>query len=86
MTVPHKGPLTRLTVNLVPRADKALTLATELTQDSRTDVVNRAIQLYAYVEHVMSRGGEFLVREDGKTSKILLSYPDPRVSQQEDPA
>lgn len=63
-------------MNLIPRADKALTLAVKLTEDSKTDVINRAIQLYAYVEEVTSRGGEFLIREDGKTSRILLTYPD----------
>lgn len=46
----------RLTVNLIPRADKALQLAVQLTGDSKTDTVNRALQVYAYLEYVISRG------------------------------
>ena len=39
--------LTKLTVNLVPNAVKALNHAAELTGDTRTDTVNRALQVYA---------------------------------------
>ena len=67
----------RLTVNLIPRADKALQLAVQLTGDSKTDTVNRALQVYAYLEYVISRGSEVLIRErDGSTGRIILGYPD----------
>lgn len=82
MTSSQKEPLTRLTVNLIPRASRALTLATEITEDSKTDVINRAIQFYAFAEHVIANGGEILIREDGKVSKVLLSYPSRDVSQE----
>lgn len=75
MSSSQREPLVRLTVNLVPRADTALTLVSQLTGDSKTDSVNRAIQVYAYIESVLARGGEFLVREDGETSKVILDYP-----------
>lgn len=75
MTASQKEPLTRLTVNLIPRANRSLILATEITGDSKTDTVNRALQVYAYLEHVASRGGEILIREDGEVAKVLLSYP-----------
>lgn len=39
--------LTKLTVNLVPRAVAALQAAAETTGDTRTDTVNRALQMYA---------------------------------------
>jgi hypothetical protein len=39
--------LTRLTVNLTPRSVKALHVAAEMTELSRTDTVNRALQIYA---------------------------------------
>jgi len=66
----------RLTVNLIPRADKALQLAVQLTGDSKTDTVNRALQVYAYLEYVISRGSEVLIRErDGSTGRIILGYP-----------
>lgn len=39
--------LTKLTVNLTAKAEKALRKASRDTGDSETDVVNRAIQVYA---------------------------------------
>jgi hypothetical protein len=57
------GPLERITVNLTGRASRALDLATELTGDTKTDTVNRALQVYAYLEQVTARGGSVYVRE-----------------------
>jgi hypothetical protein len=57
------GPLERITVNLTGRASRALELATELTGDTKTDTVNRALQVYAYMEQVTARGGSVYVRE-----------------------
>jgi len=59
------GPLERITVNLTGRASRALELATELTGDTKTDTINRALQVYAYLEEVTSRGGSIYVRESG---------------------
>lgn len=67
-----KSDLVRLTVNLIPRAYTAMVLASEITGDSRTDTINRAVQLYAYVEHVISNGGELLVRENGELSVVKM--------------
>ncbi len=39
--------LTRVTVNLIPKADKAMERAAELTGDTKTDTINRALQYYA---------------------------------------
>jgi hypothetical protein len=39
--------LTKVTVNCTPRAIAALGRVTEATGDSKTDSINRAIQLYA---------------------------------------
>jgi hypothetical protein len=57
------GPLERITVNLTGRASRALELATELTGDTKTDSVNRALQIYAYLEQVTAQGGSIYVRE-----------------------
>lgn len=57
------GPLERITVNLTARASRALELATQLTGDSKTDTVNRALQFYAYMEEISSRGGYVYVKE-----------------------
>jgi hypothetical protein len=57
------GPLERVTVNLTPRSSQALEVATELTGDTKTDTVNRALQIYAFMEQVTNQGGSIYVRE-----------------------
>jgi hypothetical protein len=57
------GPLERITVNLIARASRALQKVAELTGDTKTDSINRAIQIYAYLEEVSSRGGAIYVKE-----------------------
>jgi hypothetical protein len=57
------GGLVRITVNLTARASRALDLASELTGDTKTDTLNRALQVYAYLEQVTARGGSVYVRE-----------------------
>ena len=66
--------LTRLTVNLIPKADAALELAARVTGLSRTDTVNRALQFYAYMMAVKDNGGEVLIRErkDWKLQRLVL--------------
>lgn len=66
---PSGGTLERVTVNLTPRSARALELATQLTGDSKTDAINRAIQVYAYLEHVTSEGGSVHVRESPEDSE-----------------
>lgn len=54
----HGGsPLERVTVNLIARASRALQLVSDLTGDSKTDSINRAIQVYAYLEEINANGG-----------------------------
>jgi hypothetical protein len=43
------GNLRKLTVNLYPKAVDALQAASNMTGDNRTDTVNRALQIYAYL-------------------------------------
>lgn len=54
--------LTRLTVNLIPKAAAALDEAVELSGDSRTDTINRAVQAYAFMLKA-HQGGGFYVRQ-----------------------
>lgn len=64
------GGLERVTVNLIPRASRALEQAGQLTGDSKTDTINRALQVYAYLEDVWSKGGAILVEIDGKQTEL----------------
>ena len=66
------GPLERVTVNLTARASRALEQAAELTGDSKTDTINRALQVYAYLEQVTQEGGALYVRESPDKEPQLI--------------
>lgn len=53
---PRQPELTKVSANFVPRAIAALDLASEITGDSRTDVLNRAVQVYAYLVKAADEG------------------------------
>jgi hypothetical protein len=57
--------LRRITVNLTPRAWEGLAQAMKLTRDSKTDTLNRAIQVYAYLVNITQNDGEVFVRDAG---------------------
>lgn len=61
-----REPLERVTVNLISRASRALEQVSELTGDTKTDSINRAIQIYAYLEEVTTSGGSIYVQEAGE--------------------
>jgi hypothetical protein len=50
-------------VNLTPRGSRALEVATELTEDTKTDTINRALEIYAYLQQVTAHGGAIYARE-----------------------
>jgi hypothetical protein len=52
----------RITVALVPKAAEDLARTIRRTGLSKTDIVNRAITLYEYVDARLSGGDELLVR------------------------
>ena len=73
MTTPTPDDLTRLTVNLVPRAVVALANARALTEDTGTDTVNRAIQVYAEIVECAQQPSRVLEVDlfgDGRFYKI----------------
>lgn len=64
------GGLERLTVNLIPRASRALEQACQLTGDSKTDTINRALQVYAYLEEVWAKDGAVLVKTGDSVTEV----------------
>ncbi|MEV6013390.1 hypothetical protein AB0M29_42395 [Streptomyces sp. NPDC051976] len=64
----------RVTVNLSARSSAALETASGLSGDTKTDTINRAIQVYAYLEEMASRGGELYVQEPGEASPVRLRF------------
>jgi hypothetical protein len=66
------GPLERVTVNLIARASRALQRVVDRTGDSKTDAINRAIQVYAYLVEIDANGGTITVRETKGSDPQLL--------------
>jgi hypothetical protein len=64
----------RITVALVPKAAEDLQHTVERTGLSKTDIVNRALSLYEYVDARLADGDELLVRnnETGQVEVIKL--------------
>ena len=62
----------RFTVALVPRAATDLQSTHERTRMSKTDIVNRAVSLYEFVEAEVSAGAELIVRRDGDDYVVEL--------------
>jgi hypothetical protein len=67
--------LVQVTVNLTLRSAAAMELAAGIAGDSRTDTINRALQVYAYFERLISEGGEIHVREPGGSDLERLTFP-----------
>ena len=56
----------RVTVNLTQKSADALREAVELTGDSKTDVINRALQVYAFIQRkTQGEGALFISPGDG---------------------
>jgi hypothetical protein len=55
----------RVTVNLTAKAKDALYEVAHHTDDTKTDTINRALIIYAYLERIMREGGKVYVRESG---------------------
>lgn len=53
--------LTRVTVNLIPKAAEALDHAAALDRMSKTDTINRAVQIYDYLIDKGAHGYEILI-------------------------
>jgi hypothetical protein len=60
-------PLERVTVNLTARTASALDATSGMTGDTKTDTINRALQVYAFLEHVAARGGTIFIGDKAGT-------------------
>lgn len=61
-----------ITVTLISQAAEALNTTAEFLGLSRTDVINRALQMYAFFEFERATGTEILVRRAGRTSRLKI--------------
>lgn len=62
----------RVTVALIPKAGEDLQRLQKRTGLSKTDLVNRAITLYEFIEAEVEAGAELIVRRDGQDYLIKL--------------
>lgn len=63
----------RLTTNLTRRSSEALTYLHETEEMSKTDVINRALQLYQFTVQSRERGENLaVVKSDGSVMKLHL--------------
>lgn len=64
----------RLTVNLTPRASEALERASRESGDSKTDTVNRALQVYVLIQELCKRGGGSIrvIHPDGEVERVHI--------------
>lgn len=71
--------LTKLTVNMTSTAMEALNETAERLGDTRTDTLNRAIQLYAHVTALkVGEGISYAVREEDEPVTIARVRTRPR--------
>jgi hypothetical protein len=55
--------LEKVTVNLTSRSAEALGKTVAATGDSKTDVINKALQLYAFMQEYLDAGGRVYIRD-----------------------
>lgn len=67
------GPLTKITINLLPRTVKALEEVSVSTGDTKTECINRAVQIYAWLQARIAAGDQFQVMDkEGRTREIQI--------------
>ncbi|MFD9999826.1 hypothetical protein [[Kitasatospora] papulosa] len=63
----------RYSVTLVPPAVEAISKLVETTGLTKTDVINRAVQIYAFLEDRMGDGNEVMLRSaDGELERVHI--------------
>jgi hypothetical protein len=68
------APLARVTANLTARSTRALEQVVAITGDSQTDAINRALQVYAYLEQILAEGGEVYTRRADQDQPVSLRF------------
>jgi hypothetical protein len=67
-------PLRRLSVNLIEKAEQDLAAVMQARGMSRTDVVNRAVQAYAFMMSVEDEGGDVLIRRERPGELLVVRF------------
>ncbi len=70
---PPQAKLTKVSANFVRRSVVALQAASEITGDNQTDVLNRSIQLYAYIMKMVDEGKLILIDDPSAGTRERLT-------------
>lgn len=73
----------KLIVNILPKHAQAIQRMKEITGDSATDCVNRALGMYSYLlEQVLLPGHELYVKKKGsrRVAKLEITWVNPEYS------
>jgi hypothetical protein len=66
-------PSTRLTVNLVPKAVSTLKEQQLSSGDNKTDVINRAIQVYGILmKELQKEGTQLLIKRGDEVTELII--------------
>jgi hypothetical protein len=64
---------TKLTINITPRATVALEAAATDNGETKTNVVNRAIQAYAFLTRMLNDGWDIVLRDaEGHEQRVQI--------------
>jgi len=66
--------VTKLTVNLTPRAATALEEAAGINGETKTNAVNRAIQAYAFLTRMMADGWDLVLRDPKEAREQRVQF------------
>jgi hypothetical protein len=62
----------RITVSLTAKAVADLRRTVSRTQLNQSDVVNRAVSMYEFIDSELAEGAELIVRRDGRDHIVKL--------------
>ena len=68
------GVAARATVNLSRKTVEALNATTALTGDNRTEVINKAVQLYREVQEAQHKGGGIWIQIDPSSDPAMVRF------------
>jgi hypothetical protein len=66
----RQSPAERITIALISQASEDLKILQDRTRLSKTDVVNRAISLYEFIDTQLRAGKDILIR-DRRSGEVL---------------
>ncbi|GAB5901788.1 hypothetical protein [Mycolicibacterium mageritense] len=64
----------RVTVNLSRKTVEALNATSALTDDNKTEVINKAVQLYREVQEAQHKGGGIWIQSDQSSDPVLTRF------------